>query len=198
MAVARVPGRADCGQLERQHARRVSAIDQSFHAPQPQLADQRFDRQHEAGLAGHVIQQREPGASGDRAEDRIEDLLRAGDRKRNRCHHDPGSGTPGDEFEHVAAGVVLVIRGEQFITRFEAQRPEYCVDRRRRVGDPGQVPRRCAEETAESGPGLVEQALEVPDEELHRLALHALSQLRLVFQYLDRTGAERAVIQKDD
>ena len=90
-----------------------------------------------------------------------------------------------------------MIGGEQLVTGLEGQRPQHCVDRRGGVGDPDQVVRGCAEETAQCGTRLVEQALEVPDEELHRLALDALPQLRLVLQHRDRAGAERTVVQED-
>ena len=98
---------------------RVRRIHQGFHAPRPKFPDQRLDREHESGLAGHVIEQREPRALGDTIHHGLNRLVAAGDGKRQVRHHDPGSGTPGHEVQHVAAGVVLVIGGEEFVARLE-------------------------------------------------------------------------------
>ena len=83
-----------------------------------------------------------------------------------------------------------MVGGEELVTRLEALRAEHGVDRRRRIGQPGQVARRRAEEFAQHRAGLVQQALQVPHEELHRLAFHPLSQLGLVLEHRYRAGAE--------
>ena len=120
-----------------------------------------------------MIDEREPGPLGDAVQDGLQSLLRSGDRKRQVCHHDSGAGAARDEIEHVAAGVVLVIGGEEFIARLEVQGAEHRVDGGRGVGDPGEVRGRCPEEIAERRARFVEQPLEIAHEELHRLALHA-------------------------
>ena len=103
----------------------------------------------------------------------MQHLLGTGDREWKASDHDARAGTRRDEIEHVAAGVVLVIGGEEFIARLEVQGAEHRVDGGRGVGDPGEVRGRCPEEIAERRARFVEKPLEIAHEELHRLPLHA-------------------------
>ena len=58
----------------------VRAVHQDPHAPALELGGDPLDRQHQAGLAGDVVDQREPGARSDAREDRLHRLLGRGHR----------------------------------------------------------------------------------------------------------------------
>jgi len=120
------------------------------------------DRQHETGLARHVVKKRDPSPSCDLGQHRLDDLVRRGDRKRHRHDYDRPAGAPGHELEGVAAGVVLVVRGQQLVTRSERQRLQDRVDARGRVAHPRQILRRRTHERRQLRPGRVQQRLQLP------------------------------------
>ena len=122
MAVAGVIGRAQFFQVERNHARRVRAIHQRFDTARGKFADDFFQRQHQAGRAGHMIQQRQPRPPRDVGEHGVHNLLRRSERKRNFRHDHARTGAGGDKIQRTTAGVVCVIRDEQFIAALEFQR----------------------------------------------------------------------------
>lgn len=90
MAIARVIRRTQRVQIERQHARHMRAIHQHIHAKTLQTLHNLLHRQHEACRTGHVIDHRQFGARRDFGEDRIDDLLRILQGKRQLSYHDVG------------------------------------------------------------------------------------------------------------
>jgi hypothetical protein len=100
--------------------------------------------------------------------------------------------------EHVAAGVVLVVGHEELVAELEAERTKHGVDASRRVGHEHQIFRPRPDEAAQDSACLVEQTLEIAQEELHGVLLHALSEGALCVEHRSRRRTERAVVEEDD
>ena len=82
----------------------------------------------------------------------IEDVVAAGQRKRDLDDDHPRAVARGHEFHRVLDRVVGVIGGEKLVTGREAQRAQDRVARRGRVGDEGQIIGIGANEGRQGGP----------------------------------------------
>src|SRR6266446_6569391 len=198
VAVAGVVRGTERAEVERQHAGRVRAVDQRVDAAPGELAHEPLDGQHEARRAGHVIEQREPGARRDPRQHGFNDRVRRREREGNGHDHDLRPRRGGHEVEHVPARVVGVVGHQELVPRRERQRAQHGVHGGGRVRDEDQALRVGAEERGERAPGVVEQRLQVAYEEAHRLPLEALAQALLRLQDRARAGAEGAVVQEGD
>ena len=105
------------------------------------------DGQDERRRAGHVIDHREARALGDRAHDRVEDLGVAREREGDLRDDHLRAAAPRGFEQHVAAGVVIVARGEQLVARLQVERAHHGVHAGRRVLHEDQVVALAAEET---------------------------------------------------
>ncbi len=198
VAVAGVVSRAEPREVDRQHARGVRAVDQHVHAPRLQRRDQRLDREHHAGRAGHVVEKDEPGPSGDGAEHRVRHVDRTAEREGHLGHHHLCPGTLGHGTERVGAGIVGVVRGEQLVSGPEDEGAQDGVHPGGGVVDQREVVRIGSKEGPEPSASLVEQRLDRPDEEVDGIALHPCPELGLQREHLARAGAERAMVQEGD
>ena len=192
-----VIGGADIREPQIQHTWRVGAVDQRVDTAPGQRGDDARDGQHQPGLAGHMIDQRQPGAGAGALEYRVHGLIRIGQRERDSRDDHPGARPPGHILQRVAAGVVFVVCGQEFVAGRERQRAQHRVDPAGGVRHPGDVGGRCIQEGRKLGAGCVEQAFEVTHEELHRLTFHPQTDPVLFLQHGPRTSAERAMVEKD-
>ena len=88
-----------------------------------------------------------------------------------------------------------MVRHQQLITAFEAQRAENGVDTGGRIRHEHQTFRLDSEEFRQLTAGFIEEFFKVANEELDRLALEAVANLSLKFEHCPRAGPERAVVQ---
>ncbi len=197
VAVAGVVRGADPAHVQRQHPRRVRAVDQRVHSALGERAHQRLDREHQPGGAGHVIDEGQPRARRDRGEHRVDHPRRRDARPGHggRDHADPCG---LEHAEGVAAGVVGVVGGEHLVAVAEAQRAHHGVHPGGRIGHERQIVGIGAHEPGQREARLVEQRLQLAREEQHGLPLHPRAQLLLQVEHAPRAGAERAVVQELD
>ncbi len=196
VAVADVVSRAEGGEVERQHPRRVRAVDEDVDPACLQFGADPRHREDQRRRAGHVIDEREPGARGDRGEDGVGHVVGAVERERDPRDHDPCAGTLGDPVEGVLARVVGVVGGEQLVAGVEAERAQDRVHARRRVGDEDQILGVRVDEVGERAPGGVEPGLELAIEERDRAVLENGAQPRLLGLDGARAGTKRAMVEK--
>ena len=109
VTIARVISRPNSLQVYCEHSRGVGSIDERVDAAFGQFHHQPLDWKDQASLTGDVVQKRQPGLPGGRAEHCFEDFFAGPKRKRNP--RDDESRTPqlGHEIQRVAAGIVFVI-----------------------------------------------------------------------------------------
>jgi len=176
----------------------VGAVDQRVHSPLGQPPDQFFDRKHDCRGAGHVIDQRQPGALGDAAEHGLDDLSGRRDGDRHLDDHEPGAALLGHVAGHVVAGVVAVVGSQQLVAWLEAERSEHRVDPGRGVGHEHQVLRLGADQRGQRLPRAIEQARQLADQEPDRLGLHLPPQLGLPLEDRPGTGPEGTVVELHD
>ena len=89
VGVRRVVGRAEAGEVERDHAQGVRPVDQRVDPARLELADEPLDREDEAGRARDVVEEREASARRHGGENRLDDLVVAPDRERDGRDDDP-------------------------------------------------------------------------------------------------------------
>jgi hypothetical protein len=121
-----------------------------------QLAHDVRDRQDEAGLTRHVVDEREPGAGCDARQDALDDFARVRDRDRNLDHVDAQLGALGGVVERVLACVIRMIGHEQRISARERERAQHRVHARGRVAHEHEVLRPRADEARHLAPRGVE------------------------------------------
>jgi hypothetical protein len=144
-----------------------------------------------------VIEQREPGARGDRAGHRLDQ--RAGvERQRDGDGGDRRAAGGGEPLELVAARAVRVIGREQVITRGDRDRAERDRHARGRVGDEHQPVGRGADEPREAVARAIELGLPVEDQEPHRRSLEALAPGRGGGDHAAQAAAVGTVVEVDD
>ncbi|MEI9893109.1 MAG: hypothetical protein WDN28_04155 [Chthoniobacter sp.] len=145
-----------------------------------------------------MVDHRQPRARRDRREDCFDDLRFIAQREGNPGDDDLGSRARRGFGEHVAACIIIVVGGEQFVAGRELQRAHDRVHARGGVGDEDQVVRLGLEEGRQLFARGVEQIWQIAPEKLHRLALHAGAQFGLGREDGAGAGAEAAVIEEDD
>ena len=79
----------------------------------------------------------------------------------------------GRNLEGVPAGIILVIRDQQFLARLELQGTQHRVHARRRVGNEHQVVGHRPHETRQRATRPIELRFEFPDEEPNRFPFHS-------------------------
>ena len=174
--VAGVPGRAEPVEVERQHPRRVGAVDERLDPALGERGDDPLDREDQRRRARDVADQGEPGPVGDRAEDRVDDVVLRRDRERDPGDDDAGAVALGDVAQDVDRRVVLVVVGQELVAGLEPERADDGVDgagrvRRRTPGRPGRRRRTRRASAARLG----EEARQVAGEELDRLRLEPVA-----------------------
>lgn len=195
VAVARVVRGADGLHVERQHPRRVRPIDERVDAPGREPFDQRRDREDHPGGAGDVVEHGQARARRDAFEHGIDDRVCVRHGRRHDRRHHPRAGLARHEIEQVRARKVGVAGREDFIARRERTRTQHRAQRRRDVGQQGQIRRIGRNQPGQRLPRLVEQARELAQDERGGLALDARAQRVLLFEHLGRTGAQHAVVE---
>ena len=145
-----------------------------------------------------MIDHREAGTRSNRPEDSLGDLAGALDRERNFSQTNPGAVALGDLNEGIAAGIVILVRGEDLVARPETNGPANGVHGGGGVGDKCHIAGAGTDKPGQFLARGLETFLVSPPEKLDRFRLHLTAQFGLEFQDLLRAGAERAVVQKGD
>jgi len=185
-------------EIERQHPQRVRPIDHRLDAA---LAQRRNDPRHgkdQARGARHVVDQREPRARAHRGEDRLHDLGRVRQRERHRGRNHAGTGAGRDIVEGPPAGAVGMVRGQDLVPGGERQGAQDGVHPGGRIADEREVVGAGADELPERRAHFREAPGEGPHQEVDRLRLEFRAQPPLVLEDLERTGAERAMVEIGD
>ena len=198
VAVAGIPGRSNGGDIEVEHARDVGAVDECFDASFGQFVHKVGDGEDECCRAGDMVEHGDLCPGRYRREDRGNDVLLAFQGKRhtrddNLCARPGGGGIEG-----VLAGSVGMVGGEQLIAGLQFEPAEHGVHARCGVGGEDDVFGLTADEGREVDAGMAEERPEIAAEKLHRLPLHAGSELGLLLEYGARSGAEGAVVEEGD
>ncbi len=196
VAVAGVVGGSQAIEIDRDLARTVGAVDQGVYPALLQFGDDVGDGEHQGGRAGDVVDESESGAVGHGRRDGCRDLLRIGEGEGDAGDDDLDPGPPGDEVDGVATGVVGMVGDEQLVTGGEGEGTEHGVDAGGGVGDEDQVVGSGTEEPAQAGAGRVQQLLQVPLEEAHRVGLHAAPDTVLGGEDGLGRGAEGPVVEE--
>ena len=196
MAVADGVGRADGGEVDVDHARRVRAVDERLDPAVVERCHDLGNGQHERRRAGDVIQHDEPGSRADRRQHGVARRLGCDAWKWDARGHQPGSGGIGRRLKRVAGGGVRVIEQDDLVVRVEPQAARDDVDAGRRVRDEREVIRVGAEEPSKCRASVVERRLKVACEEGDGLALHPRSPGVLCIEHRAGRRAERAVVQE--
>ena len=115
VAVAGVVSRPDAVDVERNHARSVSPIDERVDSPVGEEPDDPRDRPDQRRRTCHVVDHCQPGPIGGRREDRIDGLVFRFDGHRDLRHNHSGAASAGHVLDYIAAGIVGVIGHEQLI-----------------------------------------------------------------------------------
>ena len=113
--IGREVRRSDGPQVQRNHSRRVRAVDQRVHAARVQLCDDPLNGENDPGLTGDVVDEQQPGLRRDGADNPIKyDIWRANG-KGNVDDFHLGAASPSDVVERVPAGVVLMVGDQQLV-----------------------------------------------------------------------------------
>ncbi len=198
MQVAGVVRGAEGAEIEREHPGGMGAVDERVDAAHLHLGHQALYRHDQSGLTGDVVDEQQPRALGHPLEHARDDVVRRGDGVGDIYAHHLGAVEASHVVEGVAAGVVLVRGDEQFLVLVEIERAEDGIHSGGGIRHERQSTLVGAEELRKGAPGLIEQRLELPDHEAHRLALELRAQVILFGQNRDRRGAEGTVIEKGD
>ena len=196
--VARVPRGPDRGQVERQHPRRVRAVDERLDAALGERRDDPGDREDERRRARDVAEDGDPGPVGDRVEDRVDDLVLIATGNGIRATTTRAPVALGDVAEDVEDGVVLVVVGQELVAGAEAERAEDRVrprpSRWRRTRGRRDRRRGRREHAARLG----EKAGRSRARNWTGRASSRSRQLALALEHRPRARAERAVVEEGD
>ena len=178
----------------------MSGVDQCLDAPSCKFADQALYGEDQGGRARRVAHQGDSGAWASRFQDRGNDLVRRLDRKRDPRDAQMCARPLRHETQRVQRCVVLVVGGEQLVSRAERRRDraQDRVDAARRVGDEGQVFEVGAEVRPERRPSRFELSWQVGREEADRIAFHTLAPSHLGLEHRHGARSEAPVIEEGD
>ncbi len=117
--VAGVPGGTEPVEVEREHARCVSAVHERVDPLLRQRRDQPFDRHDEGRRTRDVAEDGDACAGGRRREDALGDIVGGRARERQAGDYDAGTVTLRNEAEDVEDRVVLVVCRENLVAGVE-------------------------------------------------------------------------------
>jgi hypothetical protein len=162
VGVRRVVGRAELVEGQRDLAHAVGAVDDRLHTALAQRADDPLDRQDQTRLADDVIDEQPAGAIADRLENAVDDHVGGAHRERqlDGAHVGPRAFRPA--FRRVGTRVVLLVRDQDLLTRFEGL-GQGGVDPEGGVVNERQALRIGAYDPGEAFPGAVQGRLQIPE-----------------------------------
>ena len=196
VTVADGVGRADRGEVDIDHARRMRAVDERLDPAVVERGHDLGNRQHERRRAGDVIQHDEPRSRADGREHGVARSLGSDAPKWDARGHQTGARGIGRRLKRVAGRGVGVVEQDDLVAGFEPQAACDDVDARRRVRDEGKIIRVGTKEPSKRGTSVVERRLEVVGEERDGLALHPRAPRVLGFEHGARGRAERPMVQE--
>ena len=171
--VRRVVRGAERVEVERDHARRVGAVDERVDAaPASSATIRSIGRTSAVGLVTWLTTARRV-RSVVASRSAPDDVVLGDRRERQPRDDDARAVARGHVAGDVQDRVVLVVGRQDLVARLEPQRAQNGVDAAGRVRDQGEVVRVGAEERPERPPDLGEEAVELAREELDRLGLRA-------------------------
>ena len=139
-----------------------------------------------------------PRPGRDRGEDRLDHLVRRGQRQRHMRLDVASAALLAEPLPAPLAGPVLQVGADHLIARLERERSGHHVDAGRRVGHKNQIVSRAAEIGGHRGARLVQQVLRAPSQELDRLPLQLALPAAVLGEHRLRRGPERPVVEEDD
>jgi hypothetical protein len=198
VAVARVVGRAEGGQVELDHAGRVRAVDEHVDAAPLQSLDEARDGQHQARRARDVVDERQARGRRHPREQRFDDLFRIAQREGQRRAHDARAARLRHRVGRVAAGRVGRVGDEQLVAGAQLERAQHGVDAGRGVGHEDEVGRVGAHEGRQRRARRLELRLEFPHHKTYGLALEPGPPALLAVEDGRWTRAEGTMVQETD
>ena len=174
----------------------MGAVHQRVHAASLQFPDDLPRGKDEGGGAGHMIQHQQACAWRDGAEHGFDDLLAGAQRKRHGHHDQPGARLTRGLGEHIAAGIVIVVRGQEFIAPLQLQGTDDGIHAGRGVRDKHQVARPRPNEPRQFTSRRFQPLFVTSPEKLDRLGFHLPAEFRLQLEDRVRARPEAAVVQE--
>ncbi len=196
VAVPRVEIGAEGVEIQRNVAGSVGAVDEGENARFSCTAAEFRQGKNQGGGGRDVAQLEHPRSGSDLSPDALDELLRLkgqGDRHGEIA----GAGTAADVMPCVVAGAVLVIGGENLVPRHQRERPGHGVDAAGGVRDVDQIFGPGSDVAGEHLSRLSQQLGGAASQKLHGVFLHRSLPFLEDGENLLRTGAEGAVVQKD-
>src|SRR4029079_2283883 len=127
VAITDVPIGTNCGNVKREHARCMRAVDQNHRAGFVTNRSKLTNRKDDRRRRSDVVENRQPRASTTSRGHRIDDLDGIACRKRDRDFYYACPGTGGKILGRLADRWVAVIRHQNFVARGELHRSQDCV-----------------------------------------------------------------------
>ena len=174
----------------------MGAVNKYIDAAFLDFADDPLDRQHHAGLAGHVIDQQQPCPRRNPFENGLHHRVLARQREPDRSDHNLCAALRCDGVDGVSAGVVLVIGHQQLVSRLQPEAAKDRVDAGRRVHDECKVSRSGTKKSRQNGARTIERRQVVVIEEEQRFALDLQADARLLVKHDLGGCTERTVVEE--